>query len=135
MYKIGIISNSNYSQKQKVRDVFKGIYGYTGKHGTLASGGTDAGPEYWAKKFAIEYGMKYKEFNPSYTGFNMYSAMEEDYYGKNFHISQIFDRYKRLVNYCDKIIVFKEYGVDVTDDVNYAIKWAQKTSKKIGIIT
>ena len=36
----------------------------------------------YAKKYALDFELKYREFNPAHTVQNLYSAMHENYYGK-----------------------------------------------------
>lgn len=134
MDKIGIISSSKYSNKEKARQVFNGVYSNLGKFCVFASGGNTEGPEYWSKRYAQEKEIQYKEYNPSYTGYNMFSAMPREYYDKKYHHSHNFHRYKELVLFCDKIIVFLEKDIEIPAEISYAIKMAEKFEKKVGII-
>ena len=49
--------------------------------------------------------MDYKEYNPSYSGYNLYSAMPKTYYGKSYHFSQLHHRMKLIAEDCDYMII------------------------------
>jgi len=57
------------------------------------------------RKYALEFGMNYKEYNPSYSGYNLYSAMPKTYYGKAYHFSQLHHRMKLIAQNCDYMII------------------------------
>jgi len=57
------------------------------------------------RKYALEFGMNYKEYNPSYSGYNLYSAMPKTYYGKSYHFSQLHHRMKLIAQNCDYMII------------------------------
>ena len=49
--------------------------------------------------------MSYQEYNPSYTGRNLYSALPDSYYGKKYHFSQLLHRMRLLAENCDYMII------------------------------
>jgi len=57
------------------------------------------------RKFVLEFGMHYEEYNPSFSGYNVYSAMPESYYGKSYHFSQLHHRMKLIAERCDYMII------------------------------
>ena len=57
------------------------------------------------RKYTLEFGLKYEEYNPSYTGHNLYSALPEGYYGKQYHFSQLLHRMRLLAENCDYLII------------------------------
>jgi hypothetical protein len=132
MYKIAIIGSKDYVRESNVAKFVKRIYDQFGKTATILSGGTDQGAERWAKKYSLEFSMIFKEYNPSYTGYRMYSAMDESYYGKGFHPSHFHDRYKHMIYEADRLVIFVERGAKLEPDLQYAIKQAEK--KKIPFI-
>lgn len=126
MYKIAIIGSRGYARQSNVAKLIKKIHSQFGNTATVLTGGTDVGPEHWAKKYSLEFNMQFKEYNPSYTGYRMYSAMNETYYGKGFHPSHFHDRYKHMLYEADRLIVFVEKNVKLEPDIQFAVKQAQR---------
>jgi len=126
MYKIAIIGSKDYVRESNIASFINKIKKQFGPTVTIISGGTDIGTEYWVKKYTLELGLKFKEYNPSYTGYRMHSALKESYYGKGFHPSHFYDRYKRMLQEADRLIVFAENYSNLEADLEYAIKLAKK---------
>jgi len=125
MEKIGIVGSKDYYSQRRVAEFLKKIHDQFGPTATIISGGNDTGAERWVKKYALEFGMAYKEYNPSFTGQRMYSAMGEKYFGKNFHPSHFYDRYKQLLFEVDKLVIFMQ-GSALETDLDYIYKLAIK---------
>ena len=70
----------------------------------VGAGGTE-GANSMIRKYALEFGLQYKEYNPSFSGYNMYSAMPESYYGKSYHFSQLHHRMKLIAEQCDYMMI------------------------------
>jgi hypothetical protein len=105
MYKIGIVGSSDGNYTQKIRDFLFKVKSAFGDTATVFGGGSQSGIEYDAKKYALEFGLNYKEFNPSYTGHNVYSFLPESYFGKRKHESHYLHRYQELLLRVDKLII------------------------------
>ena len=88
--KIAIIGSREYENKNKIRDMIYKLKQAFGDKLEIVSGGAQNGADKYAKKFAIEFGITYKEFNPAHTVRNLYSVMPEGYYSKPYHTSQFF---------------------------------------------
>lgn len=131
---VGIMGAKTYQKKFVVEDVLDRLYANYGKMFILASGGNSDGPEHWTKRFSQANKIKYYSFNPSYTGYKMFSYFDKEYYGKKFHHSQNFVRYKEMSKFCDIIIVFKEFKIKLKPDILYGIDWAKKFKKKVFIV-
>ena len=127
MIKIGIIGTKNTPAKPKVLDVLRKIKKNVVGYCEIYSGGNKTGVEPDVKKFALEFGFGYKEFNPSYSGKNMFSALTESYYGKNFHPTHEPDRYRQLIRNADRMIILDD-GTD--PQIQTAIKFCLKNNKK-----
>lgn len=134
MSKIGMTGSLSFTNQLAISSIFQSIKRQYGTYAEIFTGGNDTGADLLIKKLALELGFPFKEFNPSFTGFKMYSAMPESYYGKGYHYSHLMDRYKQLVNCCEYLIIFIEKGIDVSPDLKYAIQRAQKLKKKIVVI-
>jgi hypothetical protein len=102
---IAVIGNTDWQSKRKVVDTLQGLKQRFGSDLTIIGAGGNEGANFMVKKFALEYGMKYKEFNPSFSGYNLYSAMPESYYGKNYHFSQLHHRMKLIAEHCNYMMI------------------------------
>lgn len=127
MIKVGIIGPKEAFAKNKIQVLLKRLKEQFGQNLEIISGGNKTGIEYEAKKVTLELNLPYKEFNPSYTGENMYSALNEDYYGKGFHPTHESDRYRRLIRTCERLIIFND-GLD--KEILGAKRYAEKNGKK-----
>lgn len=132
--KIGIIGSIEYQNYRKVKDAIFALKSRVGENLTVVSGGCLIGAEKYAKKYAIDLGCNYIEFNPAHTPKNLYSALHENYYGKKYAPKNFFHRNKMLAKYCDKIIAFIPEGGHTPGTENM-IKEAKKLKKSIVIIS
>ncbi len=102
---VAVIGNKEWQNKRKVQDVLQNLKRQFGADVTVIGAGGSEGANYMVRKFALEFGMKYKEYNPSYSGRNLYSAMPESYYGKKYHFSQLLHRMRLLAENSDLSLV------------------------------
>jgi len=103
--KIAVIGNKEWQNKRKVQDVLNNIRKQFENNAIIVGAGGTEGANYLVRKFALEFGMKYEEYNPSYSGRNLYSALPESYYGKKYHFSQLLHRMRILAENCDYMII------------------------------
>jgi hypothetical protein len=129
--KIAIIGSRDWQSRRKVQDVLSRLKQLDEPVTILGQGGTE-GAAAMVKKYALEFGMNYSEFNPSYTGRNLYSAMPEAYYGKKYHFSQLLHRMTLITDACDKMIVLSAGKLDPQLDT--AVKRARKKNKSVVIL-
>jgi hypothetical protein len=132
--KIGVIGSIEYQNYRKVKDAIFALKSRVGESLIIVSGGCLIGAEKYAKKYAIDLGCNYIEFNPAHTPKNLYSALHENYYGKKYAPKNFFHRNKMLAKYCDKIIAFIPEGGQTSGTENM-IKEAKKLKKSIVIIS
>jgi len=126
--KIGLIGNTNWQNKRKIRDILFELKRRFGDDLIVVGGGGKEGANYMIKKFALEFNITYQEYNPSFSGKNLYSMMPESYYGKKYHFSQLHHRMKLLVKNCDRVmIITNETKLDPV------LKTAYNESKKCKI--
>jgi len=130
--KIAIIGSRVYENKRKIRDMIFKLKQTFGDSLEIVSGGSLNGADKYAKKFSLELGVNYKEFNPAHTVKNLYSAMPDSYYGKPFHVSQLFHRNSLIAKYCDKMIIFRSEGKSNGSD--HAMKEAVKLEKPVVVV-
>jgi len=131
--KIAIIGSREYENKNKIRDMIFKLKQAFGDKLQIVSGGAQNGADKYAKKFAIEFGITYKEFNPAHTVRNLYSVMPEGYYSKPYHTSQFFHRNELIAKYCDKMIAFIDSNV-ASKGSYHAVSMAQKHNKPVIIV-
>jgi len=134
MIKIGIIGPESYNNQLQIIKLFQLIKQTYGKFVSILSGGNNTGVEAMVKKLALELELDYKEYNPSYTGKRMYSALSDEYYGKEYHISHLSDRYRLLIYECDYLIIFINKGSKFSFELESAKKTAIKAKKPIRVI-
>ena len=79
--KIAVIGSRDWQSKRKVQDVLGRLKRMEETITILGQGGSEGAPQ-MVKKYSLEFGLPYVEYNASYTGKNMYSALPEAYYGK-----------------------------------------------------
>ena len=132
--KIGIVGSREYSNKRKVKNAIFELKRRFGESVEIVSGGCKHGADLYAKKYALDFELKYKEFNPAHTVHNLYSAMNEAYYSKDYTPKNFFHRNKLLAKYVDYVIAFIPEGVESNGTID-TIKHAKKLGKKIVIIT
>lgn len=129
MIKVGIIGSELYENKLKIKDI---IFKLKQKHGDdieIVSRGNQNGAEKYVRKYAIELGLKYKEFNPAHTVCNLYSAFSENFYGKpytpfNYRLrDKIFSKY---IDVC--FCLFNE--TEVPKSLTTCINNLEKNKKK-----
>ncbi len=131
--KIAIIGSRVYENKKKIRDMIFKLKNTFGANLEIISGGTQSGADKYAKKYALEFGVTYREFNPAHTSKNLYSVMPESYYGKPYHVSQLFHRNELLAKYCDRMIAFIDSTVK-SKGSHHAVSMAQKHNKPVVIV-
>ena len=130
--KIAIIGSRTYENKTKIRDMIFKLKQTFGSKLEIVSGGAQQGADKYAKKYALELGVDYKEFNPAHTNKNLYSGMPESYYGKPYHVSQLFHRNELIAMYADKMICFRSEGKSSGSD--HAVSMATKHKKPVVIV-
>ena len=130
--KVAIIGNTGWQNKRKVRDVLYELKQRFGPDLTVLGAGGNEGANFMVRKFALEFEMRYQEYNPSFSGYNLYSALPESYYGKKYHFSQLHHRMKLLAQACDKMIIFTNETLDPV--LKTAKNNADKQEKPVVII-
>ena len=101
---VAVIGNKNWQNRRKVQETLQGLKSKFDEVVIIGAGGSD-GANSMIRKYALEFGMNYKEYNPSYSGYNLYSAMPKTYYGKSYHFSQLHHRMKLIAQNCDYMII------------------------------
>ena len=90
--KVALIGSREYENVRKIKDTLFQLKQKFGDKLIIVSGGAKDGADKYARKYALEFGIKYKEFNPAHTVHNLYSAMNEGYYSKEYTPKNFFHR-------------------------------------------
>jgi hypothetical protein len=126
MAKIAVIGNTGWQNRRKVQQTLNDLKRkFTNELIIIGAGGNE-GANSMVRKYALEFGIEYKEYNPSFSGYNLYSAMPESYYGKQYHFSQLHHRMKLIAQQCDYMMIMTN---DETMDP--VLKTAFTNSKKL----
>jgi hypothetical protein len=108
MTRIAIIGSTGWQNRRKVQETLQKLKTqFINELDDLiivGAGGTE-GANSMVRKYTLEFGLRYEEYNPSFSGYNMYSAMPESYYGKPYHFSQLHHRMKLIAERCDYMMI------------------------------
>lgn len=105
MTKVAVIGNTGWQNRRKVQQTLQELKQRFGTELLIIGAGGQEGANSMVRKYALEFGMQYQEFNPSFSGYNLYSAMPESYYGKPYHFSQLHHRMKLIAQHCDYMMI------------------------------
>ena len=131
--KIGIVGSRSYTDKKKVKDLIFEIREKYGDEVEIVSGGQPKGADGLAKKFALEFDMKYVEFPPSHYSHNMHCKLPATEYNKPYYVSNFFKRNKQIAEYSNIIVAFIPDGVESRGTMD-TVGHAEKLKKLIKII-
>lgn len=130
---VAIVGSRTYENRLKIKEMIYKLKQAFGDKLEIVSGGAKDGADRYAKKYALELGVDYKEFNPAHTNKNLYSAMPENYYGKPYHVSQLFHRNELIAQYANKMVAFIDSTVE-SNGSKHAVSMAQKHKKPVIIV-
>ena len=133
MKKIAIVGSRVYDNKVSIKDFIFKIKNNFGLDTEIVSGGQKDGADGFAKKYALEFGLKYVEFPPSHYNWNMHCKLPATKYNKPYYVSNYFKRNKQIAEYADYIVAFIHKN-SKTNGAMHTIKEAQKLNKKYIII-
>ena len=131
--KVGIVGSRKYTNKNKIKDFIYELKEVFGDEVEIVSGGCKFGADIYAKKFALEFDMKYVEFPAVHESYNIHCILPKYKYGKPYAVWHFFERNKEIAKYSDKIIAFIPVGIKSNGTMN-TIEHAQKMKKKVVIL-
>ena len=131
--KVGIVGSRKYTNKNKIKDFIYELKEVFGDEVEIVSGGCKFGADKYAKKFALEFDMKYVEFPAVHESYNIHCILQKYKYGKPYAVWHFFERNKEIAKYSDKIIAFIPVGIKSNGTMN-TIEHAQKMKKKVIIL-
>ena len=132
--KVAIVGSRMYENTRKIKDALFQLKQKFAGDLIVISGGAQHGADKFARKYALEFGIKYQEYNPAHTPKNLYSAMSDNYYNKPYHVSQFHHRNMLIARDCNVMMAFIANGDSSNGSIS-AIKTAKKLNKPVTIIT
>ena len=105
MTKVAVIGNTGWQNRRKIQQTLQELKQRFGDELVIIGAGGNEGANSMVRKYVLEFGIQYKEYNPSFSGYNLYSAMPESYYGKAYHFSQLHHRMKLIAEQCDYMMI------------------------------
>ena len=133
MKKVGIVGARIYTNKLKVKEFVYNLKEKFGDDVEVVSGGQLKGADGYAKKFALEFDMRYVEFPPRHYTYNQHCILERDDYGKPYAVSNYFRRNKQIAKYSDYVVAFIPEGIKSNGTMN-TVEHATEMNKKVVII-
>ena len=131
--KVGIVGSRKYTDRRKVKNfVFKLKEKY-GDEVEIVSGGQKLGADKLAKKYALEFDMKYVEFPPAHYSYNQHCITEKYNYSQPYNVYNYFKRNKQIANYSDYVVGFIPKGIKSNGTLD-TLKHAGELNKKSVII-
>ena len=100
----------------------------------IVSGGQKEGADGYAKKYALEFDIKYSEFPPVHYSYNQHCVLESYKYNRPYAAWHYHDRNKEIVVYSDVMVAFIPKNVE-SKGTESALKEAVKKQKKYVIIS
>ncbi len=134
MKRVGIVGSREYTNRRKIKEFVFKLKEQFGDKVEIVSGGQPKGADGFAKKFALEFDMKYVEFPPRHYQYNQHCILEKNHYGKRYYPKNFFDRNKQVAEYSDYIVAFVAEGKESNGTMN-TVEQAQKLNKKVIILT
>ena len=131
--RIGVIGNNEWQNKRKIQQALTNLKQRFGDNLIIVGAGGSEGANFMIRKFSLEFGLKYEEYNASYTGHNLYSALPESYYGKQYHFSQLLHRMRILAENCDYLVIMNNQK-ELNPQLKTAYNKINKLKKPVTII-
>ena len=127
--RIGITGSKLCESKIKIKEFIFNLRKQHEGEIEIVSLGEQFGADKYIKRYALEFGYTYREMNPAHTNKNLYSIMNEGWYGKPYSHKNVFLRDKLFAQMVDVAVVFE--ADKKTENI---IKQFHKLKKKIVVI-
>ena len=132
--RIGIVGSREYSNRRRVQEFIFGLKQKFGADVEIVSGGQKEGADGYAKKYALEFDVKYSEFPPVHYTYNQHCVLESFKYGRPYAAWHYHDRNKEIAEYTDVMAAFIPKNT-TSKGTESALKQAIKKEKKYCIIS
>ena len=131
--KIGVFGSRTFEDRNLIKNFLFKLKDRKNEIVIVGLGDKD-GADRHIKKYALEFGLSYKEANLPHTPQNLYSMLAESFYNKPYNPKNFFMRNKIYVSYVDKCVIFDDTdGVD--KKFQYLVKELKAARKKAVILT
>ena len=132
--RVAIIGSRQYTNKKRIQEFIFKLKQKYGEELEIVSGGQKEGADGYAKKYALEFDVKYSEFPPQHYSHNMHCVRPNYEYGKKYYVSNYFKRNKQIAEYSDRIVAFVSNPNKITSGTLSTLQYAEKMNKKSIII-
>ena len=131
--KVAIIGSRQYTNKRRIQEFVYKLKQRWGEKLEIVSGGQKDGADGYAKKYALEFDLKYSEFPPAHYQYNQHCVLERYNFGKPYAVWHYHNRNKSLIEYSDVVVAFIPKNL-TSKGTESALKEAKKNDKKYVII-
>ena len=132
--KIAIVGSRNYTNTRKVKEFIFNLKQQFGNELEIVSGGQKHGADGYAKKFALEFDVKYSEFPPYHEPHNVHCVFGAYRYGKPYYKNNYHKRNEDIVNYSEKVVAFIKDDI-ITNGTKSTLEYCKKINKKFVILS
>jgi len=132
--KVAIIGSRSYTNSRKIKDFVYQLKEKYKEELEIVSGGQKDGSDGYAKKYALEFDIKYSEFPPQHYPHNIHCVRPNYDYGKPYYVSNYFKRNKQVAEYSDRVVAFVTNPNKITSGTLSTLQYAEKMNKKSIII-
>ena len=132
--RVAIVGSRKYTNKRRVQEFIFKLKQKYGKDLEIVSGGQREGADGYAKKYALEFDVKYSEFPPVHYTYNQHCVLESYKYGRPYAAWHYHDRNKEIAEYSDVMAAFIPKNT-ISKGTESALKQAIKKEKKYCIIS
>ena len=131
--KVAIVGSREYTNKRRIQEFIHKLKERWRNDLEIVSGGQKDGADGYAKKYALEFDLKYSEFPPAHYQYNQHCVLESYNYGKPYAVWHYHNRNKSLIEYSDVVVAFIPKNL-TSKGTESALKEAKKNDKKYVII-
>ena len=131
--RVAILGSRKYTNKRKIQEFVFKLKQKWGDDLEVVSGGQKDGADGYAKKYSLEFGVKYSEFPPKHYQYNQHCVLESYNYGRKYATWHYHHTNIQIAEYCDVMVAFIPKDL-VSKGTESALHEATKRDKKIVII-
>ena len=132
--RVAIVGSRKYTNKRRIQEFILKLKQKYGEELEIVSGGQKEGADGYAKKYALEFDVKYSEFPPVHYTYNQHCVLESFKYSRPYAAWHYHDRNKEIAEYTDVMAAFIPKNT-TSKGTESALKQAIKKEKKYCIIS
>ena len=104
--RVAIVGSRRYTNKRRIQEFIFKLKQKYGEELEIVSGGQKEGADGYAKKYALEFDVKYSEFPPVHYTYNQHCVLESFKYSRPYAAWHYHDRNKEIAEYTDVMAAF-----------------------------